>query len=177
MSKPLAIRAAFADMKIVKTRQVVQLILELPLADFDAAYEVLGGLPNPANERWFAIAAIKEVMPNIPKTQSREPDARPEPKQDKPARAKRDWRPLDKRNWRDLLPAQHAGMRCEEAAFTHFLREVRPDDWHETQDTADCVRLVCGVESRANLNTNQKARVIWHQLDEQYQAWKAIEHA
>jgi len=167
MSKPMAIRAAFADMKIVKTRQIVQLILELPLADFDAAYEVLGGLPNPANERWFAIAAIKEVMPN---PQSKPAvDARPEPKQDKPARAKREWR--------DLLPSQQAGMRCEEAAFTHFLREMRAEDWHETQDTADCVRLVCGVESRVELSTNQKARVIWHQLDEQYQAWKAVEHA
>ena len=158
--KPLAIRAAYADMKIVKTRQVVQLILELPLADFDAAYEVLGGLPNPANERWFAIAAIKE--PAI---------ERPRPKQDKPAGAKL------KKDWRDIPPSQQAGMRCEEAAFTHFLREQRPDDWHETQDTADCVRLICSVESRAELSTNQKARIIWHQLDEQYQAWKAIEHA
>jgi len=96
-------------------------------------------------------------------------DAKPEPVQPRPARAKRDWR--------DLLPAQQAGMRCEEAAFTHFLREVRRDDWHETQDTADCVRLICGVGSRADLNTNHKARVIWHQLDEQYQAWKAVEHA
>lgn len=164
MSKPLAICAAYADMKIVKTRQVVQLILELPLADFDAAYKVLGGLPNPANERWFAIAAIKNAESN-----PRSPDARPQPEKDKPAGAKRDWR--------DLLPSQQAGMRCEEAAFTHFLREQRPDDWSETQDTADCVRLICGVESRADLNMNQKARVIWHQLDEQYQAWKAIEHA
>ncbi len=170
MSKSLAIRAAFSDMKIVKTRQVVQLILEVPLADFDAAYEVLGGLPNPANERWFAIAPIKEVMPN---PQSKPAvDARPEPVEPpRPARAKRDWR--------DMLPSQQAGIRCEEAAFTHFLREIRPDDWRETQDTADCVRLICGVESRADLNRkeNHGHRVIWHQLDEQYQAWKAVEHA
>jgi len=163
--KPFAIRATFADMKIVKTRQVVQLILELPLSDFDAAYEVLGGLPNPAIERWFAIAPIKP-MKEVMRTETI--DARPEP-ENPPARAKRDWR--------DLPPSQQAGMRCEEAAFVHFLREVRPDDWHETQDTADCVRLICGVESRAELNSSQKARIIWHQLDEQYQAWKAVEHA
>jgi len=167
MSKQLAIKATYADLKLVKTRQVAQLIFEVPIAEFDAAYEVLGGLPNPANEQWFAIAAIKEVMPDTQRNQST--DARPEPKQDKPARAKREWR--------DLPPSQQAGMRCEEAAFVHFLREVRPDDWIETQDTADCVRLVCGVESRTELNSNQKARVIWHQLDEQYQAWKAVEHA
>jgi len=170
MSKSLAIRAAFADMKIVKTRQVVQLILELPLADFDQAYEVLGGLPNPANERWFAIAAIKEVMPDPQSQHDSKPDARPEPKQDKPARARHGVRP-----WRDLLPSSQAAIRCEEAAFTHFLREARPDDWHETQDTADCVRLICGVASRGELNSNHAARVIWHQLDAHYDSWKLLE--
>jgi len=169
MSKALAIRAAFADMKIVKTRQIVQLILELPLADFDAAYEVLGGLPNPANERWFAIAAIKEVMPNPPSKPS--VDARPEPKQDTPARAK------PRRDWRDLPPSQQAGIRCEEPAFREFLASERTYDWFEVgtaEPVADCVRLICGVESRSELNTNQKARVIWHQLDDQYEAWMRI---
>jgi len=185
MSKPLAIRASYADLKLVKTRQVAQLIFEVPIEEFDAAYEVLGGLPNPAKEQWFAIAALVAAPATIPRSvanvivsgekhsggddDQRVTAARPEPKQDKPARAKREWR--------DLPPSQQAGMRCEEAAFVHFLREVRRDDWHETQDTADCVRLICGVESRAELNSNQKARVIWHQLDEQYQAWKAVEHA
>ena len=54
-----AFRATFADMKLVKTRQVAQLIFEIPIEDFDAAYEVLGGMPVPAKERWFGIAAIK----------------------------------------------------------------------------------------------------------------------
>ncbi len=60
MSKPLAIRAAYSDLKLVKTRQVAQLIFEIPVSEFDAAYEVLGGLPAPDSERWFAIAAIKD---------------------------------------------------------------------------------------------------------------------
>jgi len=166
MSKPLAIRAAFADLKIVKTRQVVQLILELPLADFDQAYEVLGGLPNPANERWFAIAAIKEVMSDSQSTLHSRPDARPEPKQDKPARAKRDWR--------DLAPSQQAGIRCEEMLFLKFLEEERMDDLREGGSVPDTVRMICGVQSRSELNTNQKARVIWHQLNDQYEAWMRV---
>lgn len=117
----------------------------------------------------FAMVLVEIGDDELPVSAAATPpaaDARPEPK-DKPARAKREWR--------DMLPSQQAGIRCEEAAFTHFLREQWPDDWRETQDTADCVRLVCGVESRADLNMNQKARVIWHQLDEQYQAWKLME--
>jgi hypothetical protein len=82
-----------------------------------------------------------------------------------------------KRDWRDLLPSQQAGIRCDEPSFVAFLREQRSDDWIETREPAECVRLICGVTSRSELTTNQKARVIWHQLDEQFQAWKALEHA
>jgi hypothetical protein len=157
--KPLAIRATYSDLKLVKTRQVAQLIFEIPISEFDAAYEVLGGLPTPDGEKWFAIAALKDLAVA---------EARPEPK-DKPVRAKRDWR--------DMLPAQQAGIRCDEPSFLVFLCEERTDDMRESNDAAECVRLICGVESRADLSTNHKARVIWHQLDEQYQAWKAVEHA
>ena len=151
MKNPAAFRATFSDLRVIKTRQVVQLCFELPLADFDVAYEVLGGLPNSAKERWFAVAAIRSSAESAPLQIE------------------------GKRDWRDLPPQQQAGMRCEEAAFVHFLREQRPDDWAETQDTADCVRLICGVESRSELGTNQKARIIWKQLDDHYSAWRVTQ--
>jgi hypothetical protein len=80
-----------------------------------------------------------------------------------------------KRDWNELQPAQQAGIRCNEATFAAFLKENRPDDWHEASSPAECVRLICGVHSRVELGTNQKARVIWTQLDKQYQAWLAME--
>jgi hypothetical protein len=154
-----AFRATFSDMKLVKTRQVAQLIFEIPLSDFDAAYEVLGGMPNPANERWFGIAPLRA-------TASAPPPVTPP----LPAGA-------TKRDWRDIPPAQQAGIRCEEPSFVAFLREQRSDDWIETRDAAECVRLICGVQSRGELATNHKARVIWKQLDDQFQAWRQVEHA
>ncbi len=148
MTKPAAFRATYSDLKLIRTRQCVQIVFELPLADFDAAYDILGGMPNSANERWFGIAAIdlKQITKPI-------------------------------RGWRDLSPAQQAGMRCEEPIFAAFLKETHPDDWHESQEAAACVRLICGVSSRAYIEKDQRARVIWHQLDESFQAWKALEHA
>lgn len=87
-------------------------------------------------------------------------------------------KPTGKRDWRDLQPAQQAGIRANEASFAAFLRETRPDDWHECgDDPAECIRLVCGVNSRAMIGVNQRARVIWHQLDSAYAAWKAVENA
>jgi hypothetical protein len=142
-----AFKATFSDMKLVKTRQIAQLIFEIPLSDFDAAYEVLGGLPNPSNERWFGIAAL---------------DA-----------AKIEEKP--KRTWEEMQPQQQAGIRCNEPTFIAFLKEARPDDWREASDAAECVRLICDVHSRVELGTNQHARIIWRTLDSQYQAWLARE--
>jgi hypothetical protein len=59
---PPAFRAAYADLKVIRTRQMVQLVFEVPIGEFDAAYEVLGGLPDSATERWFGIAAINRVI-------------------------------------------------------------------------------------------------------------------
>lgn len=78
-------------------------------------------------------------------------------------------------DWRDVQPAAQAGIRCGERGFAVYLRETRPNDWIEAEGAADCVRLICGVVSRSELSTNHKARVLWHQLDTEYQAWQAKE--
>ena len=153
-----AFKATYSDWKLVKTRQVVQIVFEVPLAEADAAYELLGGMPAPASERWFGIAAIRNSE-----------SAKPQPVVDKPqAGAKRDWR--------DLPPSQQAGIRCDDPVFAAFLKESYPDEWHESQETAECVRLICAVESRSMLNDGP-FRVIWTQLNSQFEAWKQVEHA
>jgi hypothetical protein len=162
---PTAFKATYSDWKLVKTRGVVQIVFEVPLAEADDAYELLGGMPIIAKERWFGIAAIKSPE---------EKEAPAKPRQSNPPSPHPDGA---KRDWRDLPPAQQAGIRCEEPVFAAFLKETRKDDWHETQDAADCVRLICGVESRSELGTNQRARIIWHQLDSAFQVWKVMEHA
>jgi hypothetical protein len=170
---PTAFRATYADIKLIKTRQTVQVIFEIPQSDFDAAYEVLGGLPNPAAEKWFGIAALQpaeeEQDRKQPTFESDNP-ATPQLSEDKRSAGA-------KREWRDLPPAQQAGIRCDEPIFAAFLKEQRPDDWHESQNAAECVRLICGVQSRSELGTNQKARVLWTQLNAQFEAWKMVEHA
>jgi len=145
MKQPAAFRATYSDLKLIKTRQCVQIVFELPLADFDAAYNVLGGLPDSSKETWFGIAPL-----------------------DAPKKA-------DKQEWKDLQPQQQAGIRCADPVFIAFIKSEHADDWHEFNDAADFVRSYCNVESRAELGTNHKARVLWHQLDEQFQAWKLID--
>jgi hypothetical protein len=165
MSKPAAFRAAYSDLKVIKTRKCVQIIFEVPTEQFDDAYEVLGGLPNPASERWFAVAAIQTQTEFAPVSAA----ASPQPVPDKPqAGGKR-------KDWRDLPPSQQAALRCNNATFEAFLKEEHPDDWHEAgADAAECVRLICGVASRSWLDKDHRARVVWKQLDDQFQAWERV---
>lgn len=167
--KPLAFRATYSDWKLVKTRGVVQIVMEVPIADYQSALDVLGGMPDPARENWFAVAPLK-IPPDEKET--KEPDAvSPQPSlaNGKPEKAKRPWRDTD--------PMTQAGIRCNEVIFAAFLKEVWPGTWRDHPDAAEAVRSICGVPSRKLLNTVQEARVLWHQLDEQFQAWKALEHA
>lgn len=52
--------AEYVDWKLIKTRQTVQIVFEIPLAAADHAYEALGGMPNNERSDWFAIAKMKK---------------------------------------------------------------------------------------------------------------------
>lgn len=78
-------------------------------------------------------------------------------------------------DWREVQPAAQAGIRCAEPMFRAFLREVKKFGHCDEQDAAVAVRDICGVASRSELGTLHAARVIWHQLDTEYQAWAAKE--
>ena len=115
------------------------------------------------------VAVLVEVNDQeLPVATKAKSPAQPQPTQP-PAGAKRDWR--------DLQPAQQAGIRCGEPIFAAFLKENYQKEWRETGEAADCVRFILNILSRAEINTNQKVRMAWHQLDEQYGAWKAMETA
>jgi hypothetical protein len=162
---PTAFKATYSDWKLVKTRGVVQIVFEVPLAEADDAYELLGGMPIIAKERWFGIAAIKtpaeEAPSNVPSGSP--PSTRPDG--------------TKRMDWRELQPAAQAGIRCADPVFRSFLDEMHSCQAATPEEAATAVRMICNVESRAELGTNHKARVIWKQLDDEFQAWKALEHA
>jgi hypothetical protein len=121
---------------------------------------------NPPSTRPAALKPESEVMPN--QHASPAVDSRPEP--NPPARAKA---PI---NWREVQPAAQAAMQCDKPEFWAFLREEHGyRNTRSPDDAADAVRHFCDVESRAELSTNHRKRVLWKQLDDQYQAWLAKE--
>ena len=162
MKQPAAFRGSYSDWRLVKTRGVVQVIFEVPLADSDAAYDVLGGMPDNSKERWFGIAAIKSTAEEARTPRQSPPDA-------PTGGAKR-------MDWRDMQPAAQAGIRCADPVFWAFLQEVKLyPDIVDAVLAAAAVRHICKVHSRSEFSTDHRKRVLWHQLDSEFSAWLAKE--
>lgn len=96
MSRPAAIAGTFADVKIIRTRSVMQVVVEIPIEQADAALAALGGVPQPGSERPVAIARIDPAA------------TRPAPDQ-------------DRANWAALPAAKQAGIRCGDVRFQKWI--------------------------------------------------------
>jgi hypothetical protein len=87
-----------------------------------------------------------------------------------------DHKAKERDKWKDLGPTTQAAMRCTQPVFWAWLKEVKGYSVQDEETAAGAVREMCGVTSRADLTKNHQSRVLWHYLDNEYQAWKAAEH-
>lgn len=88
MTAPAAIQADFVDLKFIKGRKVMQVILELPI-EAGATFVATFGTPNPSTGTPVALARIQ-------------PAAKAEP---------------ERKQWDDLSLAQQAGILCSDPQF------------------------------------------------------------
>lgn len=75
MTDRAAFTAEFADFKLIKGRKVVVICLEIPLEQADKALAVLGGIPNPAESRYVAVARL-EAQPAKAEPKGKTPSQR-----------------------------------------------------------------------------------------------------
>jgi hypothetical protein len=54
-------QGTYSDWKLVKTRSVVQIVIEVPLEQAQHVYQVLGGMPQPGAEMPVAVARLASV--------------------------------------------------------------------------------------------------------------------
>ena len=149
---PAAIKATFSDFRLVKGRKVAQLVFETPIEAADEALAVLGGLPRSDREAWCGIARLSIDAPS-----ASEPKVEP---------------PKEKRRMSELPIAQQAALLCNREAFWRFLTDkayVMPCRGED--DAAAFVRVLCGVQSRAELVEKEKARERFHDLQDEFNAW------
>jgi hypothetical protein len=173
MSAVAAFKGCYTDWKLVRTRSVVQIVIEVPVEKSGEAYDVLGGMPSPGSEIWCAIARLNEGEHKGQQAPIQAAQAEPEtPQTPHPT-------PAQSRSWRDLSYAQQAGIRCSEEAFHKFLGEkIAPDaDFDScttpaaTELAASIVRNYCLVQSRGDIRPNHPSARLWRELDEKFHAW------
>lgn len=146
------IEAVYHDYKRVPSRKAFQIICEIPIEKAPLVHKMLGE-PNPDGSTWVAIAMLD------PGEMAVQPQANPqETTETNPGESKR--------NWEDLKPSQQAGMLCANQAFQVFM------DASSEEETAEAVRIECGVKSRSELDTHDLARENWDQLNRLFEAWR-----
>lgn len=148
-----AFQATYSDWKVIKGRKVVQIVVEIPIEQADLAYQVVGGMPNPAAEAWLAVARIN---PNAAKEEAEQSKIRAE-------------RP--KQNWTDMSLAQQSGILCADKSFQTFLYERGFIMIKDEVAAAEYVRSLCQITSRSLLRANTPAGHRWSMLVSDYRGW------
>lgn len=153
---PAAFAGSYADIKLVKTRSVFQVVVELPIEQYQPFVAAFGG-PLPGSERPVALALLNTSpgnrFDNDEQASTGQLSAEAG-KADKP-----------KVPWIKMPRAQRAGILCNDPRFQTWATdrmelEMKPDAWPDNAVAcaASYIRWRCGVKSRAELdNTDEIA--------------------
>lgn len=152
MTQPAAIKGSFADFKLVKTRKLAQVVIEIPIEEADHALAVLGGLPRSDNERWVAIARLHAGAAPSPTPADNVPsDTASQPRNHASPSAKR-----------ERTPAERAGFLCTLPEFQQWI------DRKSEEAAANWLRSRCGVVSRAQITTNPDAHEAFKRIEDAF---------
>lgn len=135
------IQGTYADFKIVKTRNVAQFIVEVPLEQANAAVNVFG-LPDPTSEKWVAIAMLNEHV--IERNESA-------------TKAIQVAGMLCREAQFGKFLRDHLGMR-----------EVEPMN---SQSIADGLRALLGIKSRTEMHDQPETVVAFNRIKGEYDKW------
>ena len=142
MSALAATKGTFADFRLVKTRKVCQIFLEIPIEAADAALAALGGLPRSDQETWVAIARLDL---------SKAPDE---------STAK------EHRIFCDLPGPTQAAIKCKDPLFRKFMNASDVDE------CALLVRKYCLVTSRSDIIIGSSHGDLWIDLLREFERSK-----
>lgn len=165
MTANAVIDGSFADLKLIKTRSVCQLVIEIPIERAEEAVQKFG-IPLPGQEIAVAIARIA-TPPAEPK--------QPDPSRSDRARAQYRALPADKRM------ACDAARLCADARFQQFARDRKGlklssdlDERTRGNLTAHWMRDYLGVLSRKDVAIDPEARRKYEALELEYKAWAGL---
>jgi len=160
-----AITGTYSDLKVVKSRAVAVVCIEIPIErmqEFVARF----GAPTQASETWVALArlASKPGNPSVSAAGASEVTSKGEAC-DAPGQ-RVDKYPL----------ARDAALRCKDAFFQRFVVDRYCDGDAQAANeeaVAVTIRRLCGVKSRGELDTNPRAADKWRLILGEYDRYTA----
>ena len=156
----IAIQGTFADLKSVKTRSVVQMVVEIPIEQAEAVVKAFG-FPQPGAEIAVAVARL-------------------DVKADKPPTTAPEWVGREaKKPFKDYTLAQQSGMRCGDEMFRRwacwkFNPTAPANHSPDVEWAANQVRAWCNVDSRSEFDTNADAGKRWLTLNAEFEEWNGM---
>lgn len=141
----------YTDIRFVKSRKVAQIVMEIPIEQA-TAFVAAFGAPDPSTGIPVAIARLGPLGKEMAK--------QPPSAYDKP-----------KRSWDQIQRSQQAALMCGDPEFDGFLDKTWPS-LKAMKSTADKVRHLCIVVSRADLDKDSVAADRWDKLFSDFQLWK-----
>lgn len=131
-------RGAYSDFKVIKSRKVIQMVVEFPI-ESSASFVEMFGIPQPHEEQWVAVALMSKTAVVRNETA---------------IKAIQDAGILCKSKSFGRWLKDDRGMS-----------EVNPDD---PNSIAQALRAILGVRSRSDLSTDSEALKVWHSLKSSY---------
>lgn len=169
MTEHAIIQGTYADLKLVRTRKVAQIIIEAPLERLPEIVAAFGA-PNPAAEVPVAVARLNETAGSEPVQggEARLCDSEASrPAVSPPAHRQR-------------TLSQQAWLACNHTGFVAWLMQFQPEAWKEaseletedSQRAALVIRSYCGVLTRGDLIEGTAAGERFRTLQAEYEFWQ-----
>ena len=145
-----AIQGTFADLKSVKTRSVVQMVVEIPIEQAEQVIKAFG-FPQPGAEIAVAVARLDPEKAKAAPAPSEKP----------------------KERFADKRLSVQAGIRCNDPRFQRFISNEYGQWLRDGEDVADFVRRHCMVGSRKDLDDDiyVSSRERWIALNAEFEEW------
>lgn len=126
------IQGTYSDFKYVKTRSVLQIIVEVPIEAAGDAFTLLG-IPNPSKEQWVAVTLLQTPG----KAATNAPAAKV------------------KTRWEDMSATKQACILCGDLKFQEWATQTFWDAPRSADSAeADARQIICthfGINSRKDL--------------------------
>ena len=169
-----AIAAQLVDMRNVGTHKVLKLTIHVPE---EQALQAIAAFGWPTGVNPVPIALARMNDPGAAAEQTLAPSTKavaspasavhvPNKELDSPDRGH------TKTAFRDMRPANQAGILCDTPAFWKFLGEKQNTSVNDAEHAAELVRWYCGgLKSRSDIRPRTPSGDRWRKLFDEYQLW------